>query len=161
MIEKTNSMRLLESRKAPYQAHSFSESVRSASEVANIIGMPGHQVYKTLVGVRSQGKPILVMIAADRELDLKLLARELGEKKLQMASHAEAEDLTGLQVGGISALCLLNKGFDVYIDEPALSLDDIVVSAGQRGLNLQMKVRDLVRITRAKRVRATQPPDPA
>ena len=159
-MEKTNSMRLLESRKVTYQAHGFSPSVRSASEVAEIIGLPPQQVYKTLVVLRARGKPILVMIAADQELDLKLLARELEEKKLKMATHAGAEKLTGLQAGGISALCLLNKGFDVYVDEPALALDDVVVSAGKRGLNLRLSVKDLIRVTRARRVRATQTPGP-
>ena len=154
-MEKTNAMRLLESRKVPYQVHTFSDQVRSASEVAALIGQPPDHVYKTLVVLRAKGKPMLVLIGADRELDLRLLASQVGEKKLQMASHAQAEELTGLQVGGISALSLMNKGFAVYIDKPALALEDIVVSAGQRGINLQLPVKDLVRITRAKGVQAT------
>jgi Cys-tRNA(Pro)/Cys-tRNA(Cys) deacylase len=154
-MDKTNSMRLLESRKAAYTPHEFSSEVRSADEVARLIGRPEAMVYKTLVVLRGKGKPLLVMIASNRELDLRLLARGVKEKKLKMAAHAEAEQLTGLQVGGISALCLLNKGFDIYIDEPARDLDEIVVSAGQRGLNLQLGIDDLVRITRARWVRAT------
>ena len=159
-MEKTNSMRLLESRRIAYQVHGFSPSVRSASQVAEIINASPSQVYKTLVVLRGRGKSLLVMIAADQELDLKLLARQLGEKKLRMATHAEAEELTGLQVGGISALCLLNKGFEIYIDEPALALDDIIVSAGKRGLNLQLSAQELIRVTRARRVRATRLADP-
>ena len=154
-MDKTNSMRLLESRNAPYTVHEFSTDFHSADEVARLIDRPEAMVYKTLVVLRGKSKPLLVMIASNRELDLKLLAQSMREKKLKMATHAEAESLTGLQVGGISALCLLNKGFDAYIDEPARALDEIVVSAGQRGLNLQLKTDDLVRITRARWVRAT------
>ncbi len=154
-MDKTNSMRLLDSRKVRYTVHAFSDEIRSADKVAELLGVPPQQVYKTLVVLRQKGKPLLAIIAADRELDLKLLAQELGEKKLQMATHAEAEALTGLQVGGISALSLLNKGFDVYLDRPALALDEIIVSAGQRGINLQLPVQDFVRVTRARTVQAT------
>jgi len=159
-MDKTNSMRLLDSRKVPYKVHTFSAEIRSATEVAEILGLPPQQVYKTLVVLRPKGKPLLAVIAADRELDLKLLAQELGEKKLAMSTHAEAEALTGLQVGGISALSLLNKGFDVYLDRPAQALDEFLVSAGQRGINLQLPVKDYIRVTRARLVQATSAPEP-
>jgi Cys-tRNA(Pro)/Cys-tRNA(Cys) deacylase len=71
-----------------------------------------------------------------------------------MASHRESETLTGLQVGGISALALLNKGFDVAIDRAAQHLDRVAVSGGQRGVNLVLAVPDLVRITAARWVDA-------
>jgi Cys-tRNA(Pro)/Cys-tRNA(Cys) deacylase len=95
------------------------------------------------------------MVGADRELDLKKLAKAVGEKRLRMATHKEAESLTGLKVGGISALALLNKGFEVLIDQTALGLESIVVSAGQRGINLRLRVDDLIRATGAKAVEAT------
>jgi len=95
------------------------------------------------------------MVAGDREIDLKALAASVGEKKLSMAAHREAEALTGLQVGGISALMLLNQGFEICIDEAAQALDEIVVSAGQRGVDLRLRVADLVRITDARWVDAT------
>jgi len=68
---------------------------------------------------------------------------------LQRASQAEAERLTGLKVGGISALSLLSKGFAVHLDRSAESLDSIVVSAGQRGLNVRLQVEDFLRLTGA------------
>jgi Cys-tRNA(Pro)/Cys-tRNA(Cys) deacylase len=58
-------------------------------------------------------------------------------------------------VGGISALALLNRGFAVYIDEPAIVLDFILVSAGQRGVNLRLDVDDLVRVTGAEYIDAS------
>jgi Cys-tRNA(Pro)/Cys-tRNA(Cys) deacylase len=72
-----------------------------------------------------------------------------------MASYKEAESLTGLQVGGISALALINRGFDVYIDRAATELSHILVSAGCRGINLQLSVEDLIRITKARVIEAT------
>jgi len=150
MAEKNNAMRMLEARGAPYETYTFPPEIHSAEGVAQVVGVPVSQVYKTLVVVRKQGKPLLVMIAGDQELDLKRLATAVGEKKLRMASYKEAESLTGLQVGGISALALLNQGFDVYIDRAATRLKRVLVSAGRRGINLGIAVEDLIRVTKAK-----------
>jgi len=155
VVEKTNAMRMLEARKIPFEAYTFDPDIHSADGVAEALGLPTHQVYKTLVVVRQQGKPLLVLVAGDRELDLKRLARAVGEKKLRMAPYKEAESLTGLQVGGISALELINRSFDVYIDRAAKRLSHILVSAGCRGINLKLNVEDLIRITSARVVEAT------
>lgn len=155
--EKTNAMRALEARQIPYQVFTFSPDIHSAVGVAEAVGLPPHQVYKTLVVLRTQGKPMLIMVAGERELDLKRVARSAGEKKVRMASHNEAERLTGLQVGGISALALLNRPFDVFIDQPATELTHVLISAGKRGINLRVPVPDLIRITRARIIEATPP----
>jgi Cys-tRNA(Pro)/Cys-tRNA(Cys) deacylase len=152
---KTNSMRVLEAHKIPYQVYSFSPDIHSATGVAEAVGLPPEQVYKTLVVLRPQGRPMLIMIPGPRELDLKLVSQALGEKKVHMAAHKEAEALTGLQVGGISALALLNRPFDVFIDRPATQLSHVLVSAGKRGINLRLAVADLIRITRARVIEAT------
>jgi Cys-tRNA(Pro)/Cys-tRNA(Cys) deacylase len=152
---KTNSMRALDARKIPYQVFTFSPDIHSAAGVAEAVGLPTQEVYKTLVVARPQGKPMLIMIAGDRELDLKQVAQAVGEKKVRMASHDEAEALTGLQVGGISALALLNRPFEVFIDRPASELSHVLVSAGKRGINLRVAVPDLIRVTRARIIEAT------
>jgi Cys-tRNA(Pro)/Cys-tRNA(Cys) deacylase len=74
----------------------------------------------------------------------------LGEKKMSMPTEREAEALTGLQAGGISPLALINKGFQVVIDSAAQSFDEIYISGGQRGLNIQLRVDDLVKLVNAK-----------
>jgi Cys-tRNA(Pro)/Cys-tRNA(Cys) deacylase len=150
MSDKTNTMRMLEAHEVPYDTYTFPPEIHSAEGVAQVVGVPVSQVYKTLVVVRKRGNPLLVMIAGDRELDLKRLARAVGEKKLRMASYKEAESLTGLEVGGISALPLLKRGFEVYIDQAATQLQRVLVSAGCRGINLGMATEDLVRLTKAK-----------
>ena len=155
MIAKTNAMRALDQRRIAYTAFTFSPEIHSADGVAQALGLPPSMVYKTLVVVRPRGRALLALIAGDRELDLRLLARSLGEKSLDMASHRQAEAMTGLLVGGISALALLNKGFDVVIDQSALKLEEVLVSAGQRGINLRLRVADLVAVTGARAVEAS------
>ena len=155
--KKTNAMKLLEGKKVPYESYEYPPNLRDAREVAAALDWPSGQVFKTLVVPRPKpGKPLLMMIPADRQLDLKKLAKAVSEKKLRMATQREAERLTGLQVGGISALALLNKGFDVYLDESALAYDQIVISGGQRGLQIKLAVADLVKVTRARMVDASR-----
>jgi len=152
---KLNSMRVLDRVSVPYEALAFPSTIHSAEGVAEHLNLPLSEVFKTLVVERpAGGKPLLVM-AADRELDLKKLAAALGEKKFRMARHAEAERLTGLKVGGISPLALLNRGFQVYLDRPAVRLETIVISAGLRGVNLRVGVKDLLQVTGAHVVVAT------
>ena len=149
---KTQAMRVLEGQGAAYDVIAFPDTIHDAQEVAAYAGLPADHVYKTLVARvdNPRARPMLIMVAADRSLDLKKLASVVGEKKAHMATHADAEKLTGLKVGGISALALLNRGFSIYLDAAAEGLDFITVSAGQRGLNLKLSAADLVRITGAQ-----------
>ena len=148
--KKSPVRRLLESRRIPHQVYTYATDIRSAAEAARALGFPSHEVYKTLVVLPPRGRPLLVLIPGPCVLDLKRLARVVGEKKLRMATHREAEDLTGLQVGGISALALLDRGFQVYLDRSAEKLSAFVVSAGQRGMNLRLRVDDFVRLAKAR-----------
>jgi Cys-tRNA(Pro)/Cys-tRNA(Cys) deacylase len=68
---------------------------------------------------------------------------------MHLPSEREAEQLTGLQAGGISPLALINKGFQVVIDSAANAFDEIYISGGQRGLNIQLGVSDLVKLVNA------------
>jgi Cys-tRNA(Pro)/Cys-tRNA(Cys) deacylase len=158
---RTNSMRFLDARRVPYEVIVFPPDIHSAVEAAAATGTDPQTVYKTLVVVRNRGKPLLVMVAGDRQIDLGVLAASLGERKLRLATHRDAQELTGLQVGGISALALLNQGFDICIDRCARHLERITVSAGQRGIHLRLGVLDLVRVTGARWVDAVcaVPPD--
>lgn len=150
---KTLAMKLLEGKKINYTVAAYPDDMRDAAAIAAKLDVPPAQVYKTLVVLRpSPGKPMLVMVAADHQLNLKKLAKAVGEKKVHMATHAEAEELTGLKVGGISPLALLNKGFAMFIDGAAQSQTHIYVSAGQRGLQIKIAVSDLVKTTRARYV---------
>jgi Cys-tRNA(Pro)/Cys-tRNA(Cys) deacylase len=146
-----NVIRLLQSRKIPFTAFELPAEKLGALETAALLGVPPEMVYKTIVVQREKpGKPVLAVIPGPNEVDLKLLAAFLGEKKVHLPTEREAEQLTGLQAGGISPLALINKGFQVVLDDSAKELAEIHISGGQRGLNIRLPVAALVQLTNAK-----------
>ena len=145
-----NITRLLDSRKISYTAYTLPAEKRGARETARMLGVAAELVYKTIVITRLKGKPILAVIPGPNHVDLKLLATALGEKKVNLPSEHTAEELTGLQAGGISPLALLNKGFQVVIDSIAETRSEIHVSGGQRGLNIRLAVNELADLTHAR-----------
>jgi Cys-tRNA(Pro)/Cys-tRNA(Cys) deacylase len=72
--KKSNVMRLLESRRIPYQVYTYATDIRSAEDIASVLGFPPHEVYKTLVVLPPQGRPLLALIPGPDVLDLKRLA---------------------------------------------------------------------------------------
>ena len=153
--QKLNSMRLLEARRIPYEVFNYDRRIRDARQVAESVGLPESSVFKTLVvQVPSSRKPILVMLPSNTTLNLKVLAKSLGEKKAALASQAEAERMTGLQVGGISAVALMQKNWDVYLDQRGNELEHIVISAGQRGIQLRVAAAALIKLLGCKMVDA-------
>ncbi len=158
-MQKTIAIKLLEGKKIKHEVVLYPDHMRDAEAIAVELKVPAGQVFKTLVvlppGTTGRAaKPLLVMLPADRQLSLKKLAKAVDAKKLQMATHAEAEKMTGLQVGGISALALLNRGFAVYLDESARDYEQIFVSAGQKGVDIKLAVTDLIKVTGARIVDA-------
>lgn len=151
---KTLAMKFLEGQKVPYEVLAYPDTLRDAVEIAALKGVSPAQMFKTLVVKAPAGdpktKPMLVLVPADRQLNLKKLAKAVGAKKLKIATHAEAEKMTGLQVGGISPLVLVNKGFHIYLDGSAREHSHVYVSAAQKGLNLKLAVPDLVRVTKGR-----------
>jgi Cys-tRNA(Pro)/Cys-tRNA(Cys) deacylase len=146
-----NVTRLLDSRKIAYQAYETPAEKLEALETARILAVPAEVVYKTIVVTREKPKkPLLAVIPGPANVDLKLLAAAVGEKKVHLPTEREAEQLTGLQAGGISPLALLNKGFQVVIDSSAQKHPEIHVSGGQRGLNIRLAVNDLIHLTNAR-----------
>ena len=154
MATKLNSMRVLEQNNIPYEVLEYPDTIHDAEEVAEVLGVPYFTVYKTLVvqvvGDPTAKKPYLVMVPSENQLDLKKIAKAVGVKKMQMAAHKDAEKLTGLQVGGISALALTHKQWTVCLDRSATELQHIVMSAGQRGLQLRVPVTPLINFLRLR-----------
>jgi Cys-tRNA(Pro)/Cys-tRNA(Cys) deacylase len=180
MTKKTHAMRLLDSKGIPYRVTEYDSSgeFHTGEEAAALVGAPAEVVYKTLVVLRDapapvgrgpsvdrlragalrhrERKPMMVMAPVALQIDLKLLAEALGEKRLRMATQKEAEKLTGMQVGGISALGLQRPGFTVLLDERAQALERVRMSAGVRGMDIELAVSDLVALTGARFVRAAR-----
>jgi len=148
---KNNVTRLLDARGISYTAYELPVEKIGAVETAAILGVDARLIFKTIVIVRDgKGKPILAVIPGDKEVDLKALAQVAGEKKVHLSTQHEAEKTTGLQVGGISPLALLNRGFQVILDASALNFEEIHISGGQRGLNLRIPTTALIDLTTAK-----------
>ena len=151
MSPVNNVTRFLDSHKISYSAFETPAEKMGAQETAEFLKVPLEIVFKTIVVTREKPKkPVLVVIPGGNVVDLKSLAAFLGEKKVQLPTEREAEQLTGLQAGGISPLALLNKGFQVVIDSAAQNYSEIHISGGQRGLNIKLPVADLANLTRAR-----------
>jgi Cys-tRNA(Pro)/Cys-tRNA(Cys) deacylase len=150
MSIQNNVTRFLESQGIPFSTHELPVEKLSALEVAQYLHVPPELVYKTIVIVRKgTGKPILAVIPGPNEVNLKALARLIKEKKVILTTQREAEQLTGLQAGGISPLALMNRGFQTIIDSSALILEEIYISGGQRGLDITLSPQALIDITKA------------
>jgi len=146
-----NVTRFLDSRKVFYETFEYSHQKLSALDVAHLLGVEPDSVFKSIVVTREKPrKPLLVVVPGPSSVDLKLLASALGEKKVYLPTEREAEQLTGLQAGGISPLALINKGFQVVIDGSANKHSHIYVSGGQRGLSIKLIPGDLQRLTSAR-----------
>jgi len=147
---KNNVTRLLDLRKIKYRAYTLTADKLGAEKTAELLQVPLELVYKTIVVKREgRGKPILALVPGTGEVDLKALAKAVGEKKVYLATQNEAENMTKLQVGGISPLALINRGFQVVIDNSANQHPEIHISGGVRGLNICLSPADLVKITNA------------
>ena len=146
-----NVTRFLDSRKVTYSAFETPPDKLGALETAQFLNVDPASVFKTIVITRDNPKkPLLVVVPGPSNVDLKLLASALKEKKVHLPTEREAEQLTGLQAGGISPLALINKGFQVVIDSSAQNFQAIHVSGGRRGINISLSPNDLAKLTNAR-----------
>ncbi len=148
---KNNITRLLDQQKIQYTVFELPAEKLGAEITAELLNVPREIVFKTIV-IKREGrvKPILAIVPGNREVDLKKLAKTVREKKVYLTTQNEAEALTKLQVGGISPLALINRGFQVVIDRSAQDHTEMHVSGGQRGLNIRLPVKDLIKLTNAR-----------
>ena len=146
-----NITRFLDSRNIQYSTFDLPPHKIGAMETASLLDVSPSVIFKSIVILRKNpGKPILAVVPATRDVDLKALAKILGEKKVSPATQKEAERLTKLQVGGISPLALINRGFDILIHESVYENEAVHVSGGELGLNIRLPSKDLVELTNAK-----------
>ena len=150
MTAKTNAVRVLEQAGIWHEVREYSLPMDefTAGRVAELIGMPADQVFKSLVAVGENNGPCFAVIPANTELDLKMLATAHGERKIRLASLKEVQPLTGYERGAVTAIAA-KKPFPVYLDEVAELFDKIAVSAGARGLQVVLATDDYVELTGA------------
>jgi len=148
---QNNVTRLLDSKKISYTGFQLDSEKHSGIETAELLGVSPDIVYKSIVVQRDiPGKYILAVVPSNLEVDVKKLARFTGEKKVKICSQNEAEKVTGLLTGGISPLALINRGFQVVLDETVLLHEWIHISGGQRDLNIRIRSADLLKVVNAR-----------
>ncbi|MDF9412261.1 Cys-tRNA(Pro) deacylase [Brevibacillus laterosporus] len=150
MSNKTNACRLLDKHKVPYTVHEYEwdEEHLNAKHVAQQVDLQVEQVFKTLVLRGDKTGVIMACIPAHKELHLKLLAAVSKNKKVEMVPMKEILELTGYIRGGCSPLGT-KKNYPLFIDESALSLQLISISAGKRGLQIFLNPVDLIKVSKA------------
>lgn len=121
---------------------------RVGLQAAEALGAPPSEVLKTLM-VKADGKPACVVLASDREVSMKKLAAALGAKSAEMMKPADAERVTGYRVGGVSPFGQ-KKPAPTVIDADAAALPEAFLNGGQRGLQVRLAPRELVRVLGAK-----------
>lgn len=153
-----NVTRFLESKKVNFTAFELPAEKLGALETSRQLNVPLNQVFKTIVIFREKpGKPILAVIPGDCRANLKAIAATVNEKKVRLPTQREAEQLTGLQAGGISPLALINKGFQVLVHVSAEKYAQIHISGGQRGLNIRISTKSLLELTHARLAEIASP----
>ncbi|CDZ98916.1 Cys-tRNA(Pro)/Cys-tRNA(Cys) deacylase YbaK [Jeotgalicoccus saudimassiliensis] len=147
-IQKTNAMRALENHKISYDVHEYAwnEEHTDAKTAAERVNMPFEKIYKTLVAVGNNTGVIVACIPASNELDLKKFAKASGNKKVDMLQMKDLEKTTGYIRGGCSPVGM-KKQFPTYIAAEAETMETIVVSAGKRGMQMELPPADLISVT--------------
>ena len=136
-------MRILESLKIPYSHHTYEcEEFVDGLQIADKLSLPYEQVYKTLVTVGSSKNYFVFVIPIAEELDMKKAAKSVGEKSVEMIHVKDMLGITGYIRGGCSPIGMKKK-FPTYIEETAQLYDTIMVSAGQRGVQVTVSPEDL------------------
>ncbi|WP_027400347.1 Cys-tRNA(Pro) deacylase [Anaerovorax odorimutans] len=144
---KTNAVRLLEVNKIKYNIKEYEapQGFLDGLSVAKATGMDPKRVFKTLVLQGSSKEHYVCVIPVDCELDLKKAAKHFGEKKIEMILARDITKVTGYIKGGCSPVGM-KKQFKTAIDESAANFENIVVSAGKVGLQMDVRVDDLLNL---------------
>ena len=154
---KTNAVRVLDRLGIRYELREYDVDPDdlSAGTVATKIGLPPEQLFKTLAVQGDRSGICLAVIPATEELDFKALARQTGDRKVDMVPLREVQGVTGYIRGGVTALAC-KKDYPVYIDDLAEICEVISVSAGMRGLQILLAPEDYIRAVNAKVVAITK-----
>ncbi|WP_122570808.1 Cys-tRNA(Pro) deacylase [Pseudomonas viridiflava] len=147
----TPALDLLKKVRAEHRIHSYEHDPKAASyglEAAEKLGLEPARVFKTLLASTEKGELLVAVVPVVGTLDLKALAHAAGAKKTEMADPAAAQRSTGYLLGGISPLGQ-KKRLRTFIDETATPFDTIFVSAGRRGLEVELSAQVLAAHTSA------------
>ena len=147
---KTNAVRIVETHGCAYTLHTYpcKEAVDGVT-VAGMLGVDPVNVYKTLVTQGRSGAYFVFVVPVEKELDLKKAARSVNEKAVQMIAVKDINKVTGYVRGGCSPVGM-KKQLVTRIDESAILLDRMFVSAGRIGQQMELSPESIVQITGAE-----------
>ncbi len=147
----TPAIRVLDHAGIPYQLHTYQHDAGCTDfglEAAQKLSVEPARMFKTLVVRSDTGSLALALVSVQDRIDLKKLADALGSKKADLADPTVAEKTTGYVVGGISALGC-RKTLPVLLDESITAWPTVFISAGKRGLQLELAPTDLIKLTQS------------
>lgn len=146
MQEKTNVMRILDSKRIEYKAHYYGDTdAISGVDVAKVLGQEPDKVFKTLVTQGKSKEHYVFVIPVELELNLKKAAKAVGEKSIEMIKSKELLPLTGYIHGGCSPIGM-KKFFRTTIDESVILQDTICISGGKIGYQVELSYDELARV---------------
>ena len=155
-IPATPAIRVLKDNNVDFVPRPYKYEERGGTEVAaRELGVAEHLTVKTLVMEDEKKSPFIVLMHGDKEVSTKELARILGVKVVQPCDPATASRHTGYMVGGTSPFGT-KKALPVYVEETILGLPFIYINAGRKGLLVEMKPADLVRILKTTPVKVAR-----
>lgn len=149
--QKTNAVRLLEQQKIPFELieYELTGDQVDGVTVANKIGYSVTVVYKTLLITAGSNKYFVCIIPVNNELNLKYVAKVIGEKKVELLPVKDLLPTTGYIRGGCSPIGM-KKLFPTIVDDSAQKLDFIIVSGGRIGLQVKLSLLDLLKMTKGQ-----------
>jgi Cys-tRNA(Pro)/Cys-tRNA(Cys) deacylase len=147
----TPAINCLKTKKIKYQVHQYDHDPGSRAygeEAAEKLNISFDQLFKTLVVSINEKDLSVAVVPVSKQLDLKIFAKAIGSKKAKMANKNNVERTTGYVLGGVSPIGQKKK-LNTIIDKSALKFNTVYVSAGQRGLQIELSPLDLGSLTRA------------
>lgn len=140
---KTNAMRMLDTKKIPYTTYTYEcDEFIDAIQIADMLGLPHEKVYKTLVTQGASKNYYVFVIPIAAELDMKKAAKSVGEKSVSMLHVKDINAVTGYIRGGCTAIGM-KKQYVTRIDQSARNLEKLIVSGGKLGMQLELTPHDL------------------
>lgn len=154
--KKTNAMRILDTHKVAYNVleYEWEEGRGTGVHAAEELHLPVERVFKTLVGRGAKTGPVVFCIPVAAELNLKQAARISGNKSVELIHVKELLGITGYMRGGCSPVGM-KKLFPTYFDETMAKFDAVYVSAGLRGMQIQVNPQELAEVVQAQFVPLT------
>ncbi len=151
-MAKTAAIRMLEEHKCPFEVHEYKYVEKGGTRASSeALGVPEHEVIKTLIFEDENKKPMVVLMHGDMSVSTKALARHRKVKSIAPCTPAAAQKHSGYQVGGTSPFGT-RTAMPIYMQESIAALDSIYINGGRRGYLVKIKVSDLIAIVKPELV---------